>query len=43
MVDVGDKPATERRAVAQAVVRVSSETAAASTAERAPKNIPASA
>jgi cyclic pyranopterin phosphate synthase len=29
MVDVGDKPATERRAVAQAVVRVSPETAAA--------------
>jgi cyclic pyranopterin monophosphate synthase len=27
MVDVGAKPATERRAVAQAVVRVSSETA----------------
>jgi cyclic pyranopterin monophosphate synthase len=27
MVDVGDKPVTERRAVAQAVVRVSSETA----------------
>ena len=27
MVDVGEKPATERRAVAQAVVRVSLETA----------------
>ena len=28
MVDVGDKPATERRAVARALVRVSAETAA---------------
>jgi cyclic pyranopterin phosphate synthase len=27
MVDVGDKPATERRAVARAVIRVSAETA----------------
>jgi cyclic pyranopterin phosphate synthase len=37
MVDVGDKPATERRAVAQAVVRVSPETAAAVQAGDAPK------
>ncbi|HEY2770690.1 MAG TPA: cyclic pyranopterin monophosphate synthase MoaC [Solirubrobacteraceae bacterium] len=37
MVDVGEKPATERRAVAQAVVRVSRETAAAVEAGDAPK------
>ena len=37
MVDVGDKPATERRAVAQAVVRVSSQTAQAVLAGDAPK------
>ena len=37
MVDVGDKPATERRAVAQAVVRVTPETAAAVAAGDAPK------
>jgi cyclic pyranopterin phosphate synthase len=37
MVDVGDKPATERRAVARAVVRVSSETARAVLAGDAPK------
>jgi cyclic pyranopterin monophosphate synthase len=37
MVDVGEKPATERRAVAQAVVRVSRETARAVLAGDAPK------
>jgi cyclic pyranopterin monophosphate synthase len=37
MVDVGAKPATERRAVAQAVVRVSPETARAVLAGDAPK------
>jgi cyclic pyranopterin phosphate synthase len=37
MVDVGEKPATERRAVAQAVVKVSPETAAAVQAGDAPK------
>ena len=37
MVDVGEKPATERRAVAQAVVRVSRETAQAVIAGDAPK------
>ncbi len=37
MVDVGDKPATERRAVAQAIVRVSPETAAKVLAGDAPK------
>ena len=37
MVDVGDKPATERRAVARAVVRVSSQTARAVLAGDAPK------
>jgi cyclic pyranopterin phosphate synthase len=37
MVDVGDKPATERRAVAQAVVRVSPETAGKVLAGDAPK------
>jgi cyclic pyranopterin monophosphate synthase len=37
MVDVGDKPATERRAVAQAVVRVSPETAQKVLAGDAPK------
>ncbi|HKO25931.1 MAG TPA: cyclic pyranopterin monophosphate synthase MoaC [Solirubrobacteraceae bacterium] len=37
MVDVGEKPATERRAVAQAVVRVSSQTAQAVLAGDAPK------
>ncbi len=37
MVDVGDKPATERRAVAQATVRVSPDTAAAVHAGDAPK------
>src|ERR1700760_2166471 len=37
MVDVGDKPATERRAVARAVVRVSGETARAVLAGDAPK------
>jgi cyclic pyranopterin phosphate synthase len=37
MVDVGDKPATERRAVARAVVRVSPETAAKVQAGDAPK------
>jgi cyclic pyranopterin phosphate synthase len=37
MVDVGEKPATERRAVAQAVVRVSQETARAVAAGDAPK------
>ena len=37
MVDVGDKPATDRRAVARAVVRVSPETARAVAAGDAPK------
>jgi cyclic pyranopterin monophosphate synthase len=37
MVDVGDKPATERRAVAQAVMRVSPETAQKVLAGDAPK------
>jgi cyclic pyranopterin phosphate synthase len=37
MVDVGSKPATERRAVARALVRVSPETAAAVAAGDAPK------
>ncbi len=37
MVDVGEKPATERRAVAQAVVRVSPETAGRVQAGDAPK------
>ena len=37
MVDVGDKPATERRAVARAIVRVSPETAAEVLAGDAPK------
>jgi cyclic pyranopterin monophosphate synthase len=37
MVDVGSKPATERRAVAQAVVRVTPETAAAVAAGDTPK------
>jgi cyclic pyranopterin monophosphate synthase len=37
MVDVGDKPATERRAVARAVVRVSPETARIVLAGDAPK------
>ena len=37
MVDVGDKPATERRAVAQAIVRVSPETAGKVLAGDAPK------
>jgi cyclic pyranopterin monophosphate synthase len=37
MVDVGDKPATDRRAVAQAVVRVAPETARAVAAGDAPK------
>jgi cyclic pyranopterin monophosphate synthase len=37
MVDVGEKPATERRAVAQAVVRVSPETARKVLAGDAPK------
>ncbi|HYB29337.1 MAG TPA: cyclic pyranopterin monophosphate synthase MoaC [Solirubrobacteraceae bacterium] len=37
MVDVGEKPATERRAVAQAVVRVSPETAQKVLAGDAPK------
>jgi cyclic pyranopterin phosphate synthase len=37
MVDVGDKPATERRAVAQATVRVSPETAGKVLAGDAPK------
>ena len=37
MVDVGEKPATERRAVAQAVVRVSAETAQRVQAGDAPK------
>jgi cyclic pyranopterin phosphate synthase len=37
MVDVGDKPVTERRAVARAVVRVSAATAAVVAAGDAPK------
>jgi cyclic pyranopterin monophosphate synthase len=37
MVDVGDKPATERRALARAIVRVSPETAAKVAAGDAPK------
>jgi cyclic pyranopterin monophosphate synthase len=37
MVDVGAKPATERRAVAQAIVRVSAETAHKVAAGDAPK------
>jgi len=37
MVDVGDKPVTARRAVAQAIVRMSAETAAAVAAGDAPK------
>jgi cyclic pyranopterin monophosphate synthase len=37
MVDVGDKPVTERRAVAQAVVRMAPATAAAVAAGDAPK------
>lgn len=37
MVDVGDKPATERRAIARAVVRVSPDTAALVVAGDAPK------
>jgi cyclic pyranopterin phosphate synthase len=37
MVDVGAKPATERRAIAQAIVRVSPATAAAVSAGEAPK------
>jgi cyclic pyranopterin monophosphate synthase len=37
MVDVGDKPATDRRAVARAVVRVTPETAALVAAGDAPK------
>ena len=37
MVDVGAKPATERRAVARAVVRLTPETAAAVAAGDAPK------
>ena len=37
MVDVGDKPATDRRAVARAVVRVSPQTAALVAAGDAPK------
>ncbi len=37
MVDIGDKPATERRAVARAVVRVSTDTAKAVLAGDAPK------
>jgi cyclic pyranopterin monophosphate synthase len=37
MVDVGEKASTERRAVAQAIVRVSPETAAAVSAGDAPK------
>ena len=37
MVDVGAKPATERRAVAEATVRVSPETAGALAAGNAPK------
>ena len=37
MVDVGEKPATERRAVARAIVRVSAETARVVLAGDAPK------
>jgi cyclic pyranopterin phosphate synthase len=37
MVDVGDKPVTERRAVAEAVVRMSAQTARAVAAGDAPK------
>ncbi len=37
MVDVGDKPATDRRAVARAVVRVSADTARAVQAGDTPK------
>jgi cyclic pyranopterin phosphate synthase len=37
MVDVGDKPSTDRRAVARAVVRVTPETAALVAAGDAPK------
>jgi cyclic pyranopterin monophosphate synthase len=37
MVDVGDKPATERRAIARAVVRVSPDTARAVLDGNAPK------
>jgi cyclic pyranopterin phosphate synthase len=37
MVDVGDKPSTERRAVARAIVRVSVETAQSVVAGDAPK------
>ena len=37
MVDVGDKPSTERRAVARAIFRVSTETAARVVAGDAPK------
>ncbi len=37
MVDVGDKPATDRRALARAVVRVAPETARAVAAGDAPK------
>jgi cyclic pyranopterin phosphate synthase len=37
MVDVGDKPSTDRRAVARAVVRVTPETAALVAAGNAPK------
>jgi cyclic pyranopterin monophosphate synthase len=37
MVDVGAKPATERRALAQAIVRVSPSTAAAVASGEAPK------
>jgi cyclic pyranopterin phosphate synthase len=37
MVDVGDKPASDRRAIARAIVRVSPETAARVAAGDAPK------
>jgi len=37
MVDVGDKPATDRRAIARAIVRMSPETAAKIEAGDAPK------
>jgi cyclic pyranopterin phosphate synthase len=37
MVDVGDKPASERRAVARAIVRVSPQTAALVQSGNAPK------
>ena len=37
MVDVGDKPVTDRRALARAVVRMAPETAAAVAAGNAPK------